>query len=118
MHVTRQNDIRPVLTYPFSQLNITKIPGTAPTDWRFVRRRVMDPDPLPRPLRRGFGKLRADAGARDRTIPPRADGEQRFGEDKGFAIGSDPLGIRSSEPFGNSLAGLVARIEIMVARTD
>jgi hypothetical protein len=75
----------------------------------------MDPDPLLPRLPRGFGKLCRDAGTRDRPIPPRADGEQRVFDHERLAVGGNALGLPSAEPFGDLLAGLVGRIEIVIA---
>ena len=78
----------------------------------------MDPDPPFSWLGGSFGELRPDAGAGDRSIPPRADGKQCLVEDERLSIGQDPFVLRSSEPFRGLLAGLVPGIEIMVAGAD
>src|SRR5262245_22170806 len=86
MHVTAEHDVWLVLSNPLRKLGVAEIAGAAPADRRFVRRRVMDPDPLLVRLPRGLGKLRRDAGARDRTIPPRANGEQRVVDHERLAV--------------------------------
>ena len=94
MHVAGQNDVRPVLLDPLSELDIAEIAVAAPTGRRLGRRRMVDPDPPLGPLGRGLGELRADAGLDDRAVPPRADGEQRLVDDEGLAVGQDALVLR------------------------
>src|SRR6476659_2342641 len=115
MHVAAEHDVWLVLSDPLRKLGVAEITGAAPADRRLVRRRVMDPDPLLARLPRGLGELRRDAVARDRPIPPGADGEQRVVDHERLAVGGDAFGLSSAEPFGDLLAGLVRRIEIVVA---
>jgi hypothetical protein len=96
MHVARQDDVGPVLIDPVPELHVAEISVAAPTGRRLGRRRVMDPDPSLGPARCGLGKLRADAGSHDGTIPPWADGEQRIVEHEGLPVGQDALLLRSS----------------------
>src|SRR6185312_3734745 len=75
MHVAAEHDVWLVFSDPLRKLGVAEIAGAAPADRRLVRRRVMDPDPLLARLPRSLGELGRDAVARDRPVPPRADGE-------------------------------------------
>src|SRR5258708_39179303 len=87
MDVAAEDDVRLVLRDPTHQLGVTKMFLPAPARRRFVRRRMIDPNPL---LLRFFcvaRQLSAYGLPCLRTIPPGANGNQDAVDGKTVAIG-------------------------------
>src|SRR3954454_20049541 len=95
---------RLVALNPLHQLDVAEKSLAAPTGRRIGRRRVMHPDPAPRPAGGSVAKLVLDALPDQRPVPPRTRRKECIADLQAVAVAGDAEVAHLTDPARNLLA--------------
>ncbi len=115
MHVSRDHHVRLISLDPLREFDVAKETLAAPTGRRIRRRRVMDPNPSLQPCNGRLAKLVVDPLLDQRSVPPRADREQRVADRQAIAVAGDAEVADFSDPARDLLAFRIAFVQVMIS---